>query len=69
MASFVFFSRYHNGAILDVDPLRLTAILIAQLLDTDNQKTMRADFESSYFEHIKVLKTVGNLPSETIKQY
>jgi hypothetical protein len=29
LASFVFFSRYYNGALLEVDPLRLTAILIA----------------------------------------
>lgn len=69
LASFVFYSRYHNGAILEVDPLRLAAILVAQLLDTENQKTMLPDFESAYFEHLKALKTIGNLLSETIKQY
>jgi hypothetical protein len=29
LASFVFYSRYYNGALLEVDPLKLTAILIA----------------------------------------
>ncbi len=29
LASFVFYSRYYNGALLEVDPLKLAAILIA----------------------------------------
>jgi hypothetical protein len=29
LASFLFYCRYHNGSILDVDPIRLSAVLIA----------------------------------------
>ena len=69
LASFIFYSRYHNGNLLEVDPLKLASTLIAQLLDTTNQQTMRADFESAYFEHLKALKTIGTISSDLIKDY
>jgi hypothetical protein len=69
LASFVFYSRYHNGALLEIDPLTLSAVLLAQLLDTSNQTTIRPDFESCYFEHLKALKVHGNLPSSKIKEF
>ena len=29
LASFVFYSRYYNGELLEIDPLKLSALLIS----------------------------------------
>jgi len=44
LASFLFYSRYYNGNLLDVDPLRISAALIEQLLSIDSQKTINNEF-------------------------
>ena len=35
LASFLFYSRYYNGNLLDVEPLKVTAALTEQLLSKD----------------------------------
>ena len=34
--SFLFFSRYHNGLVLETEPLRLSAVLTTQLLSKES---------------------------------
>ena len=36
LATFLFYCRYYNGNLLDVDPLRVTSALIEQLLSKDS---------------------------------
>ena len=36
LASFVFYSRYYNGDLLSVDPLKLSAVLVSQLLSIES---------------------------------
>ena len=36
LASFLFYSRYYNGNLLDIDPLKLAHHLTQQLLSTDS---------------------------------
>ena len=40
LASFLFYSRYYNGNLLDIDPLKITAALTEQLLSPDSQKNV-----------------------------
>ena len=40
LASFLFYSRYYNGNLLDVDPLKITAALTEQLLSKESQTTV-----------------------------
>ena len=36
LATFIFYSRYYNGQLLDIDPLKLSAVLITQLLSIES---------------------------------
>lgn len=69
LTSFLFYSRYYNGNLLDVDPLRITAALIEQLLSIDSQNTIDAEFQSAYFDHLKALVNIGHLSAETISNF
>lgn len=69
LASFLFYSRYYNGNLLDVDPLRITASLTTQLLGKESQNTVNTEFQSSYFDHLKALVTIGHLSAETISDF
>ena len=59
--SFLFYSRYYNGSLLDSDPLRLTANLTAQLLSKESQERIEADFSSAYIDAMKSLVQNGKL--------
>lgn len=59
--SFLFYSRYYNGGLLDADPLRLTANLTAQLLSKESQEHIEVDFSSAYIDAMKALAHVGHL--------
>ena len=61
LSTFLFYSRYYNGNLLDTDPLRIVAALTEQLLSTDSQKTVNNEFQSSYFDHLKSLVHIGKL--------
>ena len=69
LTSFLFYSRYYNGNLLDVDPLRITAALTAQLLSKDSQHNVTDEFQSSYFDHLKALVKIGQLSPETISDF
>jgi hypothetical protein len=67
LCSFVFYSRYYNGTLLDTEPDLLARRLLKQLLDKESEQTVEACFESAYFNHLKHLS--AELPSGTVKQF
>ena len=69
LASFLFYSRYFNGNLLDAEPLKITASLIDQLLSTDSQKTVSSEFQFAYFDHLKALVHIGKLSAQTISDF
>ena len=69
LATFLFYSRYYNGNLLDVDPLRITSALTEQLLSKESQVNVDTEFQSSYFDHLKVLIKIGHLSAETISDF
>ena len=69
LASFLFYSRYYNGNLLEVDPLRITATLTTQLLSKESQLSVNTEFQSSYFDHLKALVNIGHLSAETISDF
>ena len=69
LASFLFYSRYYNGNLLEVDPLRITAALTTQLLSKESQLNVSNEFQSSYFDHLKALVNIGKLSAETISDF
>ena len=66
--SFLFYSRYYNGSLLDADPLRLTANLTAQLLSKESQKHIEVDFSSAYIDAMKAIAHIGRLDASQIAE-
>ena len=69
LATFLFYSRYYNGNLLDVDPLRITSALTEQLLSKESQVNVDTEFQSSYFDHLKALIKIGHFSAETISDF
>ena len=69
LSSFLFYSRYYNGNLLDADPLRITASLTEQLLNKDSQLNVSDEFQSAYFDHLKSLVHTGRHSAETISDF
>ena len=69
LASFLFYSRYYNGNLLDTDCLKITAALTEQLLSIESQKSVHDEFQSAYFDHLKALVHIGKHSAETISDF
>ena len=67
--SFLFFSRYHNGLILETEPLKLSAVLNAQLLSKESQESVEADFTSAYLDSMKSLVHIGQIQSSKLAEF
>ena len=69
LASFLFYSRYYNGNMLDVDTLKITSNLTEQLLSVSSQRDVNQEFQSAYFDHLKALVHIGKLSAQTISDF
>jgi len=60
LASFLFYSRFYNGNIIEDENIarEISVNLITQLLSPESQKRIEPTFESAYFDHMLCLKTV-----------
>ena len=71
LASFLFYSRYYNGNLIEDENIarEMCSNLIEQLLSTEAQKRIEPNFESAYFDHLRWLKTVQAIDSDTINTF
>jgi len=55
LCSFLFYSRFYNGSLLDSEPEQLCQALLKQLLAKESESRIEAAIESAFFDHLRHL--------------